>query len=77
MGKEQEVDAIDVGWILGCGDDGKAGTPPGLRPLRKQTGLAAAGFGKIERGKLRYALNYGEIRFPMLQQMVDDSTSKW
>lgn len=28
-------------------------------------------------GKQRYALNYGEVRFPMLQQMVDDSTGKW
>jgi thiol-disulfide isomerase/thioredoxin len=27
--------------------------------------------------KLRYALNYGEIRFPMLQQMVTDSLDKW
>ncbi len=24
-----------------------------------------------------YALNYGELRFPMLQQMVADSTAKW
>ncbi len=24
-------------------------------------------------GTLRYAINYGEVRFPMLQQMVDDS----
>jgi thiol-disulfide isomerase/thioredoxin len=28
-------------------------------------------------GKLRFAMNYGEIRFPMLQQMVDDSTASW
>jgi len=28
-------------------------------------------------GKLRVAFNYGEIRFPVLQQMVDDATSKW
>ncbi len=28
-------------------------------------------------GKLRYALNYGELRFPMLQQMVADSLDKW
>ena len=28
-------------------------------------------------GKLRYALNYGELRFPMLQQMVADSTETW
>ena len=28
-------------------------------------------------GKLRYAINYGEVRFPMLQQMVKDSTDKW
>jgi thiol-disulfide isomerase/thioredoxin len=25
-------------------------------------------------GKLRYALNYGELRFPVLQQFVDDAT---
>jgi hypothetical protein len=28
-------------------------------------------------GDLRYALNYGEIRFPMLDQMITDSNSEW
>ena len=28
-------------------------------------------------GKLRYALNYGEIRFGMLQQMVEDAARSW
>ena len=28
-------------------------------------------------GRLRYALNYGELRFPMLGQMIRDSTEKW
>lgn len=28
-------------------------------------------------GKLRYALNYGEIRFDLLQQLVRDSSSDW
>ena len=28
-------------------------------------------------GDLRYALNYGEIRFPVLQQMIADSNSGW
>jgi thiol-disulfide isomerase/thioredoxin len=28
-------------------------------------------------GRQRYALNYGEIRFPILQQLVDDSQAKW
>ncbi len=28
-------------------------------------------------GKLRYALNYGEVSFPMLQQLIRDSTEKW
>jgi thiol-disulfide isomerase/thioredoxin len=28
-------------------------------------------------GKLRYALNYGEIRFEMLQQMVRDAARGW
>lgn len=28
-------------------------------------------------GDLRYALNYGEVRFPMLQQMISDSNSGW
>ncbi len=28
-------------------------------------------------GKLRYALNFGEIRFPMLHQMVRDAGEKW
>ena len=28
-------------------------------------------------GKLRYALNYGEVRFPILQQLLKDAASKW
>lgn len=28
-------------------------------------------------GDLRYALNYGEIRFPVLQQLIADSSSEW
>lgn len=28
-------------------------------------------------GKLRYALNYGEARFPMLQQMIADAADAW
>ena len=28
-------------------------------------------------GDLRYALNYGEVRFPVLQQFIDDSKSDW
>ena len=28
-------------------------------------------------GKLRYALNYGEVRFEMLQQLVNDAQEKW
>lgn len=28
-------------------------------------------------GDLRYALNYGEIRFPILQQFISDSNSEW
>jgi hypothetical protein len=28
-------------------------------------------------GDLRYALNYGEIRFPVLQQFLEDSESEW
>jgi hypothetical protein len=28
-------------------------------------------------GKLRYALNYGEVRFPMLQQMIVDTAAAW
>jgi thiol-disulfide isomerase/thioredoxin len=28
-------------------------------------------------GKQRYALNYGEVRFPVLQQLVDDATESW
>jgi thiol-disulfide isomerase/thioredoxin len=28
-------------------------------------------------GDLRYALNYGELRFPMLQQLIEDSRSEW
>ncbi len=28
-------------------------------------------------GDLRYALNYGEVRFPVLQQFLEDSNSEW
>ena len=28
-------------------------------------------------GDLRYALNYGEVRFPVLQQFLEDSTTDW
>lgn len=28
-------------------------------------------------GKLRYALNYGEVRFPILQQLVQDAARSW
>lgn len=28
-------------------------------------------------GDLRYALNYGELRFPVLQQFITDSNSEW
>ncbi len=28
-------------------------------------------------GKLRVAFNYGEIRFPILQQMIDDARNEW
>lgn len=28
-------------------------------------------------GKLRYALNYGEVRFPLLQQLVRDTGETW
>ncbi len=28
-------------------------------------------------GNLRYALNYGEVRFPVLQQFLEDSNSGW
>jgi len=28
-------------------------------------------------GELRYAMNYGEIRFPVLQQFLEDSAAKW
>jgi len=28
-------------------------------------------------GDLRYALDYGEMRFPILQQLISDSNSEW
>jgi thiol-disulfide isomerase/thioredoxin len=28
-------------------------------------------------GKLRYALNYGEVRFPLLQQLIRDAADPW
>jgi thiol-disulfide isomerase/thioredoxin len=31
----------------------------------------------FKEGRLRFAFNYGEVRFPMLQQMVGDAGEKW
>lgn len=31
----------------------------------------------FSRGKLRYALNYGEVRFSILQQLVKDAAQTW
>jgi thiol-disulfide isomerase/thioredoxin len=28
-------------------------------------------------GRLRYAMNYGELRFPMLEQLIRDSSASW
>ena len=28
-------------------------------------------------GRLRYALNYGELRFPILKQLIADSADSW
>lgn len=28
-------------------------------------------------GAMRFAFNYGEVRFPILQQLVDDTTGSW
>ena len=28
-------------------------------------------------GKLRYAMNYGELRFPVLKQLIRDSSDSW
>lgn len=28
-------------------------------------------------GRLRFALNYGEIRFPLLQQLINDTRADW
>ena len=28
-------------------------------------------------GSLRYAMNYGEMRFPVLQQFLEDTNAKW
>jgi thiol-disulfide isomerase/thioredoxin len=31
----------------------------------------------FQAGDLRYAMNYGELHFPMLQQLIRDSTDPW
>lgn len=31
----------------------------------------------FKEGKLRYALNYGELHFPILQQLIEDSSNAW
>ncbi len=69
------------------------GAPPNLvllthpNPSRKQADRLNAFLGLpltwipttwvFKDGRLRFAFNYGEMRFAMLQQMVDDSREAW
>jgi thiol-disulfide isomerase/thioredoxin len=56
---------------------------PGPRGAGRITSFLGLPFGWIpstwvfKGGNLFYALNYGEIRFPMLQQMIADSKAEW
>jgi hypothetical protein len=40
-------------------------------------GKARRGLSILRDSQLRYALNYGELRFPLLQQLVRDASDKW
>ena len=57
-------------------DDG----PRGAGHIKKFAGLPLSWIPTtwiFKGGDLRYALNYGEVHFPMLQQLISDSNSGW
>jgi thiol-disulfide isomerase/thioredoxin len=54
--------------------------PRGTNHLKQFVGLPVSWIPTtwvFKRGELHYALNYGEIRFPILQQLIADSNSEW
>ena len=54
--------------------------PRGVDHIKQFAGLPLSWIpttGIFKGGDLRYALNYGEIRFPILQQLIADSNSEW
>jgi thiol-disulfide isomerase/thioredoxin len=54
--------------------------PRGIDHIRKFAGLPLSWIPTtwiFKGGDLRYALNYGEVRFPVLQQFLADSKSEW
>ena len=54
--------------------------PRGAEHIKKFAGLPLSWIPTtwiFKGGDLRYALNYGEIHFPVLQQFIADSKSEW
>ena len=57
-----------------------AGPRRGENKIKQFAGLALSWIPSTwiyKGGDLRYALNYGEVRFPLLQQFLADSQSEW
>jgi hypothetical protein len=55
-------------------------SPRGAEHIKKFAGLPLSWIPTtwiFKGGDLRYALNYGEIHFPVLQQFIADSKSEW
>jgi len=56
---------------------------PSRRPGEEMTSFMGLRVGWVpatwiyRNGRLRYALNYGQIRFPILQQLVEDASRAW
>ena len=54
--------------------------PRGVEHIRQFAGMPVSWIPTTwiyKGGDLRYALNYGEMRFPILQQFVTDSNAEW
>ena len=54
--------------------------PRGENKIKQFTGLPLSWIPTTwvyKGGDLRYAMNYGEVRFPVLQQFLEDSKSEW
>jgi len=72
----QKFGVVDKANVTVLADPG----PRGSNHIKQFIGLPVSWIPTTwiyKEGELRYALNYGEIRFPVLQQMIADSSSAW